>query len=135
MASLVPRALLRRPLASASSSAFCSRAFATTTRGATTRGATTRRLPTAVATPASFASSSSSSSSSPLARLAGRRFYSGGAPPPYRKPSGVKFWPFFVVIALGTTGYILLVNQRNNGRSLSVSAGGACRARTVSSPS
>ncbi|KAK3995487.1 adenylate kinase-domain-containing protein [Cladorrhinum sp. PSN332] len=55
--------------------------------------------------------SSSSSSSSSF------RSYSsqgGGSPPPPppRNPNQVKFWPFVIVIAFGSSGYILLVNRR-----------------------
>lgn len=47
-----------------------------------------------------------------------RRSYSSSTPPPpppprKKNPNELKFWPFLVVIALGSGGYILLANQRN----------------------
>ena len=33
-------------------------------------------------------------------------------PPPRSETTKVKFWPFFIIIALGFGGYALLVNQR-----------------------
>jgi len=42
-----------------------------------------------------------------------RRSYTSGAPPPPRNNKDkVKFWPFVLVVALGSGGYILLVNRR-----------------------
>ncbi|CAK7201430.1 bifunctional uridylate/adenylate kinase [Sporothrix eucalyptigena] len=107
MASLVSRAL-RRPLTASASSLVPRAAFATSR-------ASTYRIPTTV-TPISSAFS--------LPRLTARRFYSskneGGStpppPPPPPKPSSIKFWPFLVVIALGSGGYVLLVNQRNQNK-------------------
>ncbi|CAK7232429.1 bifunctional uridylate/adenylate kinase [Sporothrix bragantina] len=113
MASLFSRALLRRPL-TASTSALVPRAAATTSRASTSC-----RTPTSITTPVSFSSS--------LPRPAARRFYSSNnnesgspppppPPPPPPKPSNIKFWPFLVVIALGSGGYVLLVNQRNQNK-------------------
>jgi UMP-CMP kinase len=45
--------------------------------------------------------------------LAQRSYSSGQAhPPPRGSNNQVKFWPFLIVIALGSGGYILLVNRR-----------------------
>ncbi|KAK4128734.1 hypothetical protein N657DRAFT_37781 [Parathielavia appendiculata] len=45
--------------------------------------------------------------------VAQRSYSSQGQPPPPRGSNNqVKFWPFLIVIALGSGGYILLVNQR-----------------------
>jgi hypothetical protein len=59
--------------------------------------------PATVATPTKLPSS-----------LATRRSYSSGSPPPPPPKSGnnIKFWPFVAVIALGSGGYMLLVNRR-----------------------
>lgn len=40
------------------------------------------------------------------------RFYSSQPPKP-RRNDEVKFWPFVVVILVGTGGYVALVNRRN----------------------
>lgn len=116
MASLFPRALLRRPL---TASAALSRPAATASRASTCRAPTTATASVSSPRPA-FAPSS-------FRQLTARRFYSEGPkgsnnssgippppPPPPPKPSNIKFWPFIVVIALGSGGYMLLVNQRNN---------------------
>ncbi|KAK4193341.1 P-loop containing nucleoside triphosphate hydrolase protein [Podospora australis] len=66
------------------------------------------------------AASSPPSPSSFLQRQqpAARRSYSSGAPPPPPPPpprgnkNQVKFWPFVIIIACGSGGYILLANQR-----------------------
>ena len=42
------------------------------------------------------------------------RSYSSGAPPPGGNKNQVKFWPFVVVIALGSGGYVLLANGRKS---------------------
>ncbi|KAK0632850.1 UMP-CMP kinase [Immersiella caudata] len=42
-----------------------------------------------------------------------RRSYSSGAPPP-KSNQKIKFWPFVAVIALGSGGYMLLVNRRKD---------------------
>ncbi|KAI1036535.1 hypothetical protein LB503_002938 [Fusarium chuoi] len=49
--------------------------------------------------------------SSSLASRSGR-FYSSQPPKP-RRNDEVKFWPFVVVILVGTGGYVALVNRRN----------------------
>lgn len=49
------------------------------------------------------------------ARSSAHRSYStgpGAPPPPRSSGNGIKFWPFVVVIALGSGGYMLLVNRR-----------------------
>ncbi|KAK4170250.1 adenylate kinase-domain-containing protein [Cladorrhinum sp. PSN259] len=38
----------------------------------------------------------------------------GGGNPPPRNSSQIKFWPFVIVIACGSSGYILLVNRRKD---------------------
>lgn len=43
-----------------------------------------------------------------------RRAYSSEAPKP--SGSGIKFWPFFAIIGLGSLGYIGLVNRRKGTR-------------------
>ncbi|KAK5663621.1 hypothetical protein OQA88_4052 [Cercophora sp. LCS_1] len=77
------------------------------------------RSPTAAAAAAARRTISASPSprlvSRPLLQAlkpAPRRTYSSGAPPPPRSSDGVKFWPFVAVIALGSGGYMLLVNRR-----------------------
>ncbi|CAK7274145.1 bifunctional uridylate/adenylate kinase [Sporothrix epigloea] len=101
MASLFLRALLRRPLKAASTVSVPRASVATL------RATTTRRI---------SANTISPTVPSPLSRSVARRSYSSSTPPPPPpppKPSGIKFWPFVVVIALGSGGYVLLVNQRN----------------------
>ena len=51
------------------------------------------------------------SCSSPFLAVQCRRPYS--SEPPRRRNDEVKFWPFLVVIGVGTLGYIALVNRRN----------------------
>ncbi len=69
------------------------------------------------ASSSSSSSSFSSFSSSTSRRLWSqqqptfRRSYSSGAPPPPNN-NQIKFWPFVVVIALGSGGYVLLANTR-----------------------
>ncbi|KAL2259170.1 hypothetical protein VTK26DRAFT_7246 [Humicola hyalothermophila] len=50
--------------------------------------------------------------------LAQRASYSsgsqGGPTPPRSNNNQIKFWPFLIVIALGSGGYMLLVNQRKD---------------------
>ncbi|KAM7222135.1 uridylate kinase [Rhypophila decipiens] len=54
----------------------------------------------------------------PSFRANSTRSYSSSSPPPptpprKKNPNELKFWPFLVVIALGSGGYILLANKRN----------------------
>ncbi|KAL1844267.1 hypothetical protein VTJ49DRAFT_2324 [Mycothermus thermophilus] len=57
--------------------------------------------------------SSTSSASSVLRQPLARRTYSSGPKPPPGSNSNqqIKFWPFVIVIALGSGGYILLINR------------------------
>lgn len=41
-----------------------------------------------------------------------RAYSSSSSPPPSRRRDGIKFWPFFLIIGLGTAGYVALVNRR-----------------------
>ncbi|POR32636.1 Uridylate kinase [Tolypocladium paradoxum] len=41
-----------------------------------------------------------------------RRHYSSSEPPRSSSGNRIKFWPFFGVIALGSAGYVMLVNRR-----------------------
>ncbi|KAK4105548.1 UMP-CMP kinase [Parathielavia hyrcaniae] len=67
---------------------------------------TTRSLPSRTATRSPF----SLLRQQPFAQ---RSYSSQGQPPPPRGSNNqVKFWPFLIVIALGSGGYILLVNRR-----------------------
>ncbi|TQN73588.1 UMP-CMP kinase [Colletotrichum shisoi] len=51
----------------------------------------------------------SRSSFRPQQRYPARRFYSSEPP---KKPSGIKFWPFLVVIGAGSLAYKVLIDQR-----------------------
>ncbi|KAL2271306.1 hypothetical protein VTJ83DRAFT_677 [Remersonia thermophila] len=86
----------------------CQAAFA---RQASSLAASTSRRATA-----RFSSSSSSSSSSVLRQPLARRTYSSGPKPPPRTSGNqqIKFWPFLIVIAMGSGGYMLLVSRRKD---------------------
>lgn len=76
----------------------------------------------------------STATSTLISRLPARRFYSetpkskssSGTPPPPPPPpptgpkQSVKFWPFFIIIGLGTGGYIMLANRRKGASFLRV---------------
>lgn len=47
------------------------------------------------------------------------RSYSSQPPKP-RRNDEVKFWPFLVVILVGTGGYVALVNRRNGKSNINI---------------
>ncbi|KAK4454636.1 adenylate kinase-domain-containing protein [Podospora aff. communis PSN243] len=59
-----------------------------------------------------------------------RRSYSSGAPPP-KGNQNIKFWPFVAVIALGSGGYMLLVNRRKDMPAVPSAAGLAAPAKST----